>query len=735
MPVSRRTADTDVPERLRPYLFHGLDLAVRGGQAFADCPFCGKDGKFTVNVETSKFRCFVCGTTGNALEFVRLWHAALSAATTAADLARIAQDRRLLQPDTLLAWGVCVAPGATWCVPGYAPDGRLDQLYRRTWVGGAWRLLPTPGLWPDGKAHALHLPVASHDPGRPRVDVFEGPWDGMAMWEVASSDDTTIIAVPGCCVWRDEWSDLCRGKHVTLWYDSDHPIPEALKRGQVVRPGLDGMCRVARRLSGIAASVRFVRWGPEGYDAARPSGWDVRDHLVAGDAVGASGTGRRAALLDLVSRVEDVPASWLSSHPSANGRPYSADVEPELCHDWDMCEAAWQEALEWRQDLGDALAVMLAVAASTNQAGDNQLFLQVIGDPGSAKTRLCKGLLVSRHCKQVIHLKSFHSGWKGKDGEDCSFVARINGMCLVTPEADALYNGLNSQQIDSQVRQIFDGETANTYGNSSEDRHYKGLRCPWVQAGTPALMDRDQSRLGDRFVRVRIGEPPQALKRAIMMRSLRNECQAVQETGNGTEASIIPPKLRRAYALTGGFVDWLRTNVEARLATVAARMSEAADERCCDLAELVSDMRARPNMDPRKTEVHHSKELGSRLAGQFGRLALCLAVVLGRKSVDAEVMRVVRKVALDTAYGHTLNIVQWLCGPNPKMPGRSYQDTGGLMDGALAMWTCMTAERLANYMGFLRKIGIVDLRQSQGNTSWVLTERVHDLYLRVIGDD
>jgi hypothetical protein len=342
MPVSRHraaalagnAAPPGPPDRLRPYAYHGVDLAVRGSQAVGDCPFCSREGKFSVEVATGLWRCFVCGGGtagggGNPLGFLRLLYerAAGSPApgiatparnghaghppgptgdrpasvivagrnghpgpTPPASLAtRVAANRRLLDPATVVAWGVRESRDGTWLVPGYSAEGRLDQIYRRTrvqengeWV---WRLLPTPGVWPEGKVHALHLPVADFDPSRPNVVICEGPWDGMALYEVWDDRDfgkpllhTNIIAVPGCNVWRDEWTPLCRGKDVTLMFDSDHPRGQP--GGRRSRAGYDGMTRVARRLSGVAQSVRYVRWGEDGYDPARPSGWDVRDFLT-----------------------------------------------------------------------------------------------------------------------------------------------------------------------------------------------------------------------------------------------------------------------------------------------------------------------------------------------------------------------------------------------------------------------------------------------------------------------
>lgn len=756
MPISNQVSTAPEQERLRPYTHHGVHLEVNGKHAVGDCCFCGREGKFSVAIDTGLWRCFVCGagTTsggGNALTFIRLLHERSMEATVSAGgpayLAEMAEDRRLCDPATLASWGVCNSiVGGTWLVPGYGTDGKLDQLYRRIKIPDSngewgWKLLPTPGIWPEGKVHALHLPVGDFDPSIPTIDVCEGPWDGMALWEVARAANlapTTIIAVPGCNQWRDEWTDLCAGKNVRLWFDSDHPRtygPNS-NSSKISRPGFDGMVRVAKRLSGRAVSVQWLRWGPEGYDPERPDGWDIRDHLSQGLG---NVIERRLFLNELLGKMEHAPAEWFSSTALTNGRlahgvnGSGPDVEPESCDTFLKCEEAWADALEWRKELSDVIAVMLAVAASTNQAGDNQLLLQVIGDPGSAKTRMCKGLLVSNTCKLVLHLKSFHSGYKGEDGKDVSFVSRINGMCLVTPEADALSIGLSWDQLNSQMRQIFDGESAHTYGNSSVDMHYKGLRSPWIQAGTPALMDKDQSRLGDRFLRIRIEKPTEETKQAILLRALRNERAAVIETSNGTEASIIPPKLRKAYALTGGYVNWLRANIEEQIALVD--MDEAAEKCCVDLAMLTADMRARPNMDPRKHEVHHTKEIPSRLVAQFGRLALCLAVVLNKKTIDTEILRIVKKVALDTSHGHTLNITQWMCCKNPRSAeGHNYQETGGLMETVLCTWTRMTKDKMTNYLMFLQSIDVLEFNHiNQKGGAWKLTDRVYDLYLRVVG--
>jgi hypothetical protein len=97
------------------------------------------------------------------------------------------------------------------------------------------------------------------------------------------------------------------------------------------------------------------------------------------------------------------------------------------------------------------------------------------------------------------------------------------------------------------------------------------------------------------------------------------------------------------------------------------------------------------------------------------------------------VLRIVRKVALDTALGHSLKIVQWLSSVNPRGGGRTYQETGGLMTDVLVEWTKMNRERLEKYLTFLQKVGVLEFHsRSQTRGLWTLTDRVYQLYLRVM---
>ncbi len=711
-------------DRLRPYEFHGVHLEqVSGKESIGDCPFCGKESKFSVNTETGLWRCFVCGSGsssggGNALPFIRLLYEQSVKLTPDGFIQSVAKAR-LLSGASVHAWGVTESADCSWLIPGYGTDGKLDQLYRRI-LG---KLLPTPGVWSEGKAHGLHMVAGDFDPKRPVVVVCEGIWDGMALWEVERQTwgDANIIAVPGCNIWRDEWTEMCKGKIVTLLYDSDHPSGP---NNSIA--GWAGVHRVCRKLSGAAASVRVLKWGPDGYDPNKPSGWDIRDTLT-------SAADRRVALVEILSKIEDAPKDWFTSTKVSSGGHVNGNQTLD-CSTWEQCETAWQSAIMLRQDLGDVIAVCLAICASTQQSG-NQLFLDIIGSPGSAKTTICQGLLTSQNCIHLENMTKLISGYKkeGESDKDCSFLARANGKTWVTSEFDVLGSSPEYNQLMGKVRRIFDGETTATYGNSDEDRKYQGLRTPWIRAGTHKMMDRmadrDQSQLGDRFLRIIIGDPSQDEKRNITRSALRSERAAMLNQVSGVAGSIVDEKTQRAQGMTGGYVDWLRANIEELLSKLD--VSESVEDYCMDLAELSADLRARPNEAKGNVDSHDTKEMPTRLARQNIRLASCLAVVLNKNEIDNEVLRIVRKVALDTANGHSLNITQWMCGLNARDPEcKTHQECGGIGMETLAMWANMTPDRAHKYLMFMRKIGVVDW--SQSTNRWLLTERVHELYTRIV---
>lgn len=434
-------------------------------------------------------------------------------------------------------------------------------------------------------------------------------------------------------------------------------------------------------------------------------------------------------LNDLWALMQPVPPEWVTGDTSkhvANGFGGSAELLPRPCTLYAEVQQAWRKALRWRPDLDDALVAMLAVAISTEQVGD-QLFLQVIGDAGSAKTRLCEAMLVSKTCYPLDHLTGFHSGWKDADGKDYSLISRINRKTLITAEGNTLADSPHYIALMSQSRRIFDGSSGASYKNRDEDLRYTGLRTPWIMAGTPALMNYDQSRLGDRFLKVWIGQPDEDEKNAILKRVAFSAMRAVMQKSESDAHTQLSPELCEASCLTGGYIEYLKNNVCELLSQLVFDEDEVA-ERCAKLGEFVAGVRARPS---EKKEAMDTKELPTRLTHQFVRFACCAAAVLNKKTIDKDVMRRVTKLGLDTCTGVTLKIVK-------KLYQHTAVQTDGVSSDPLYLFVDMSLVDCKAMLRFMKQIELVDVRQDvefgiKGKPKWRLTERMVGLYESVYG--
>jgi len=439
---------------------------------------------------------------------------------------------------------------------------------------------------------------------------------------------------------------------------------------------------------------------------------------------------RIARLESLLEKVSEVPDEWKQEAAAGGGREEKDRINPAPCRSWDDLVAAWSSAQRWRRSLSDMLATALAVAASTSQTG-NQLHLLLIAPAGSMKTVICDAMLVTKKCIIVEGITGFVSGAKSEDGRDLSFLARANHLTWVTPEGDVMVKSPLFAEIMAQARRIFDGSYSQVYKTTDEDLNFFGLRTPWVIAGTPMIIDYwEQSGLGDRFLRFWLDEPTDDERRKIVLAAMDSEWHAVTEHSNGSSGGI-EHKLRNAYAMTGGYIEWLRDNV-AKINKVT--MSEYYRHLIADFAEFAADMRAKPNNDPRRTDSHDTKELPTRIGRQLVRLARCYAFVLNKWAVDAEVMRMVADRAIDTSKGKTLDTLRWFYMVDSRS-GRQYQQAGGIMSSTLSRWAGYASEpKLIEYMQFLQKIGVIEhVGSSHSSGHWKVCGRVDRMYRNIFG--
>lgn len=752
--------NSETPDVLKPYLFHGVELNYKAGakDATGRCPWCGGENKFSVRVGDGLWRCLVCneGTEngqaikgGNNYTFIRTLHAqslrspqeypAISQAYDA-----LCEDRGLMNPQSLLEWGAAVSiSSGEWVLPGFGADGKMNQLYRYVKIGDKQRLLATSGM------SAALFGMQHWNPKANYVYICEGPWDGMALWEMLSrvkwsgdrlvatgavstslAADANVISVPGCETFLESWIPLLKGKVVAFMYDSDHPRKHPTTAKEIPPAGFSGLMRAAGILMGAKDSpqeINWLKWGERGYDPSLPSGYDVRDALKVG---GTGASGRLEALSGLLGRIEQAPEAWRIGGASSGSSKAIKTDKPSMellpCSDYRTMIQAWRKAMKWTEGLDHALSSMLSSVISTMSVGD-QLWFKIIGPASCGKSTLCEAVSTAQQyvlAKSTI--RGFHSGFSdGEGGEDHSLISKVAGKTLVTKDGDTLLQSPNLPQILSEARDVYDTVSRTSYRNKAS-KDYSGIRMTWLLCGTSSLRAIDSSELGERFLDCVIMEKiDDELEDEILLRvAHRSEANMAIAVDTDMESQQ-DPSMTIAMQLTGGYVCYLREN--AQLILGAITMGSEAIIRCARLGKFVAYMRARPSTRQDETA---EREFAARLVSQHVRLSKCLAAVLNRKEVDSIVLERVTKVAMDTSRGISLSIVQTL-----------RQHPAGLFQSTIAMNANLDEHRVKSMLSFMRKVGIVLLYTPpsvEGGPThkprWVLTPMFKKLYDDVMLD-
>lgn len=296
---------TELPEKLRPYEFHGLVLrkSTRGNEYVGTCPFCDREDKFYVNSLTGMSKCFVCDVGSskagmNVYTFIRELHKFSFESTKLTDFQWMADHVSLLDLQSVVEWQLAKSTTTgDWLVPGYNAQCSMVTLYRYIkQFDGGYRAIPTPGL--GHQIHGMNL----WDNSKPIAYICEGWKDSIVLWEALTKGKNTkegigptasresslyaqenVIAVPGAAIFFESWAQLFENKVVNLMFDSDHPKKHP-KTGHISPgAGWQGMERIAKILTGSKhkpQEINCIYWGKDGYNPEVKSGYDVRNYLT-----------------------------------------------------------------------------------------------------------------------------------------------------------------------------------------------------------------------------------------------------------------------------------------------------------------------------------------------------------------------------------------------------------------------------------------------------------------------
>lgn len=605
-----------VPAIIAAFNCHGMNLVEPVGASSnwqGDCVFCGKEARTYADPETGKWDCKVCGQSGNLITFltrvVAHWHKK----TTRDQWLKLSASRRI--PTGILKARNLGFDGEQWLVPAHSHSGHVHDLRRYDWE----KTMSTAGCKSQlfGMEH-----LAKAKPGT-RVWLCEGEWDALAMdWlkrEMGEAmDKDVVVAVPGAATLKPEWIPFFQGKDVVAVYDADDA-------------GESGAAKAHRMIKG-AKKLTFINW-PD----SRPNGYDLRDFVT-----GLLGEASPQDVFDqLMALRSDKPRGMRAKEEAAVAEKESAREAIDPITFDELVQIFGQQVMV-SQDFVDGLRVAAAVALSNDIPGD-PLWTYIVGPPGAGKTLILSSFGGSERClfRSTVTPHSLVSGWRGDGINDPSLIPQLKGLTLVAKDFTEILTmpTMIQEEIFSTLRGAYDGTVQKQFGNGVM-REYTDCYFSILAGVTHAIHGNSRATLGERFLKFQFQPTTKEHTTELIMMAINNV---------GRERQVedkLKGAMRRYLANKIPIDDY-------------PLMSPEYSERLLSLVQLIAALRAQVERDVRTQEVTHrpTQEYGTRLAKQLAKLGMAIAFTYGKKVVDAEVWRLIERVAYDTAYGFNSDII------------------------------------------------------------------------------
>lgn len=279
----------------------------------------------------------------------------------------------------------------------------------------------------------------------------------------------------------------------------------------------------------------------------------------------------------------------------------------------------------------DYIETILATVVSNQIPGD-PVWLFVIGPPGASKTEVLRSF---KHLKDRVFItskltaQSLISGKQTKN-YDPSLLPKLNNKVLIIKDFTSIL-GMRSDEreiIFSDLREAYDGYLDKDFGNIGHRGYYSHFS---LLAGVTPVLDRYisvQQHLGDRFLKIRLTESETDSK---INKAIDNEDK--QEKMREELANVV----KRFYSQNFNIKDiGLPKKIQAKFV---------------NLANFVAMCRTTVSRDPyRKNILTYlpEYEVGTRLGIQFAKLGRALASIRGKKKIEEEELKILKRVGVNT---------------------------------------------------------------------------------------
>ena len=462
--------------------------------------------------------------------------------------------------------------------------------------------------------------------------ICEGEWDTLAYMALNPDSNELILGKAGAGFNKSYMKTLSKTERVILLLDNDPA----------------GRAQTASAMEIIAESVPsifgidwdLVDW-PTDYTGKKK---DIRDLY---QAVGMQSYSKIERALVKSDNTTTVPVN----KTAPQGALYQTNLADfKQVESFDNYLATAKSFLYMTDETAMAMAATIGITNSIVIPGE-PLWAFLIGPPASGKTTFIDSFGGNNERfdnLSKISAKALVSGWRDDDGSEPSYLAKLKDKTLFVKDFTVtLTDSADSQkEVFGLLTDIFDGYVKIPYGNN-QVREFYDLYFNMVAGVTDVVHAHSAASIGERFLRIDF------LGRNYVARQFASAALANFGQSKGQKEALTKNTL--------GFVNYLKAM------PFPMEIPGEYHEPLIDLAEFIATIRTKVESDRMEGIKYRPRtELPSRLSLQLAKLLVSTRIVYNQdpnkeeSTVNASriAFDVVKKVAFDTCYGFSLDLVK-----------------------------------------------------------------------------
>lgn len=472
---------------------------ISGNQVISNCPFCGADDHFYINLdsENKAWDCKKCLRSGGFRGFVEQMVEYCFDESNEKVIEILEEERgNAITHDTLMTHIGYHPWTRKYVIPSADKDNSVVsiKLYdMKTMHNCTGFELGLYGLWEDEK-------IRKSD----KIFLVEGEWDYLALIDILSSlrIDIPVLALPGAGSFKMHFTPYFENKDVYIVLDNDPA-------------GTAGTLKVVQYLWDVAKTCYEIRWTDD-----KEKGFDIRDLLAKSNM-----TNKEAYEYIKDNLVEsEEPEKIITGSKSKLDDEENEEVEMKrLIERFYPLQPVPHEPIFdiYKKHLylpDDSILYIAFGAMIAGRISGNPLWLFIVGPSGCGKSEVLMSLSGAACVEAVSTLtpRSLVSGWNATGGGgDCSLLPKLHNKMLIIKDFTTILsmNRIDQEEIISILRDAYDGEFVKQFGNGILRKYKSKFGMVAATTAEIEMFSEQHSVMGERFIRWRMHIPDSLEKR------------------------------------------------------------------------------------------------------------------------------------------------------------------------------------------------------------------------------